>query len=130
MGGTIMVKTITSIVIAFGLIFGLSFYEICYVRTTFKEFHKILDALYQKTESYTATYEDGTAVRSYWEERKQTLHVWLPHTMLQEVDYHLDEAIGYLYNDDYANALAQLEVAREISIEIPRSYSLGLQNIF
>ena len=125
-----MVKTIVSIVISFGLIFGLSFYEICYVRKTFYDFHQILDSLYQKTESHTATHEDGTAVRAYWEEEKHTLHVWLPHTMLQEVDYHLDEAIGYLYNDDYANALAQLEVARELSLEIPRCYSIGLQNIF
>lgn len=125
-----MVKTVASIFIVFALIFGLSFYEIYYVRTTFQEFHEILDSLYQKTESKIATHEDGTAVRSYWEYEKRTLHVWLPHTMLQEVDYHLDEAIGYLYNDDYANALAQLEVARELSIEIPRSYSLGIQNIF
>ena len=125
-----MVKTVASILIAFALIFGLSFYEIYYVRTTFQEFHEILDSLYQKTESQIATHEDGTAVRSYWEHEKRTLHVWLPHTMLQEVDYHLDEAIGYLYNDDYANALAQLEVARELSIEIPRAYSLGVQNIF
>ena len=125
-----MVKTIVSIVISFGLIFGLSFYEIYYVRKTFYDFHQILDSLYQKTESHTATHEDGTAVRTYWEEEKHTLHVWLPHTMLQEVDYHLDEAIGYLYNDDYANALAQLEVARELSLEIPRCYSIRLQNIF
>ena len=124
-----MVRTICSIFITFAIIFGLSFYEIYYVRNTFVEFHKILDSLYQKTESYTATHEDGTAVRAYWEHEKHTLHVWLPHNMLQEVDYHLDEAIGYLYNDDYANALAQLEVARELSVEIPRSYSLGLQNI-
>lgn len=125
-----MVRTIASILISFAIIFGLSFYEVCYVRNTFQEFHEILDSLYQKTESYTATYEDGTAVRAYWEHEKRTLHVWLPHNMLQEVDYHLDEAIGYLYNDDYANALAQLEVAKELSIEIPRSYSLGIQNIF
>lgn len=125
-----MVRTIASIFISFAIIFGLSFYEVCYVRHTFQEFHQILDSLYQKTESNTATHEDGTAVRSYWEHEKQILHIWLPHNMLQEVDYHLDEAIGYLYNDDYANALAQLEVARELSIEIPRAYSLGLQNIF
>lgn len=125
-----MVKTIVSIFVSFAIIFGLSFYEICYVRNTFTQFRNILDSLYQKTESYTATYEDGTAVRSYWEHEKRTLHVWLPHNMLQEVDYHLDEAIGYLYNDDYANALAQLEVARELSVEIPRSYSLGIQNVF
>ncbi len=125
-----MIRTIASIFISFGIIFGLSVYEICYVRKTFDRFHQILDTLYQKTESHVATYEDGTSVRAYWEEEKKTLHVWLPHTMLQEVDYHLDEAIGYLYNDDYANALAQLEVAVELSEEIPRSYSLKLPNIF
>ena len=125
-----MVRTISSIFISFAIILGLSVYELYYVRSTFQEFHEILDSLYQKTESHTATYEDGTAVRSYWEHEKQCLHVWLPHAMLQEVDYHLDEAIGYLYNDDYSNALAQLEVARELSLEIPRSYSLGVQNVF
>ncbi len=125
-----MIKTIVSIVISLALICGFSFYEIQYVQRTFTEFHKILDTLYQKTESHTATYEDGTSVRYYWEDKKRTLHVWLPHTMLQEVDYHLDEAIGYLYNDDYSNALAQLEVAIELSDEIPRSYALIPANIF
>ncbi len=125
-----MFRTILSVIISFGIIFGLSFYEIYYVRDTFRCFHEILDSLYQKTESHLATYEDGTAVRSYWEEEKKTLHIWLPHTMLQEVDYHLDEAIGYLYNDDFSNALAQLEVAIELSEEIPRSYSLKPANIF
>ncbi len=127
---SIMIRTIISIVVSLGLIFGLSFYEICYVQNAFKEFHQILNTLYQKTESHTATYEDGTSVRYYWEEQKKRLHVWLPHTMLQEVDYHLDEANGYLYSDDYPNALAQLEVAVELSLEIPRSYSLIPQNIF
>ncbi len=125
-----MIRTIVSIFLSFGIILGLSLYEIYYVKNTFEFFHHVLDSLYQKTESHLATYEDGTAVRSYWEEEKQSLHVWLPHTMLQEVDYHLDEAIGYLYNDDYSNALAQLEVAIELSEEIPRSYALILQNIF
>lgn len=125
-----MIRTIVSIFLSLGVIIGLSVYEIHYVHTTFTQFHEILDSLYQKTESHTATYEDGTSVRFYWEEQKRTLHIWLPHTMLQEVDYHLDEAIGYLYNDDYANALAQLEVAAELSDEIPRSYALTLPNIF
>ncbi len=125
-----MIRTIASIILSLALIMGLTFYEIDYVEKTFSCFHEILDTLYQKTESHAATYEDGTAVRSYWEKEKRTLHIWLPHTMLQEVDYHLDEAIGYLYNDDYANALAQLEVSIELSEEIPRSYALTLPNIF
>ncbi len=125
-----MIRTIVSIFLSFGIIVGLSWYEIWYVQSTFREFHQILNTLYQKTESRSATYEDGTSVRYYWEGKKKNLHVWLPHTMQQEVDYHLDEAIGYLYNDDYSNALAQLEVAIELSLEIPRNYSLIPQNIF
>ncbi len=125
-----MIRTSVSIILSFALIFGLTFYEIDYVQKTFTCFHDILDTLYQKTESHAATYEDGTSVRYYWENEKRTLHVWLPHTMLQEVDYHLDEAIGYLYNDDFSNALAQLEVAIQLAEEIPRSYALIPQNIF
>ncbi len=125
-----MIRTIVSIAISFALICGLTFYEIGYVRRVFGDFYHILNTLYQKTESHAATYEDGTSVRYYWEDKKRTLHIWLPHTMLQEVDYHLDEAIGYLYNDDFSNALAQLEVAIELSTEIPRSYGLTLPNIF
>ena len=125
-----MIRTLISIAVTLALILTLSIYEMYYVHDTFHHFTAILQALRQKTELQTATYEDGMAVRSYWEHEKHTLHVWLPHTMLQEVDYHLDEAIGYLYNDDYANALAQVEVARELSLEFPRSYSFSLQNIF
>ena len=125
-----MIRTIASIILSFALIFGLSYYEITYVQRTFSYFYEILNSLYQKTESKIATQEDGVAVRHYWEEKKRSLHVWLPHTMLQEVDYHLDEAIGYLYHDDFPNALAQLEVTVELSKEIPRSYGLKVQNIF
>ncbi len=125
-----MIKTIVSILLSLGVILGLSLYEILYVQTTFRDFEQILTALHQKTESHVATYEDGNAVRFYWEKKKRTLHVWLTHTTLQEVDYHLDEAIGYLYTDDFRNAVSQLEIAIELSKEIPRAYSLGIQNIF
>ncbi len=125
-----MLKTIVSIFLSLGLIVGLTLYELTYVQTTFREFERVLTALHQKTESHVATYEDGNAARAYWERKKRTLHVWLTHTTLQEMDYHLDEAIGYLYTDDFRNAIAQLEIAIELSKEIPRSYSLDAQNIF
>ena len=60
-----MVKTIVSIFISFAIIFGLSFYEVCYVRSVFSQFHDVLNTLYQKTESYTATYEDGSTRHGY-----------------------------------------------------------------
>ena len=125
-----MVKTTISILIACALLFGFSFYELYLVKTNFEKVYAVFDSLYQKIEARNATYEDGTATRAFWESKKQRLHIWLPHTTLQEVDYHLDEAIGYLHDDDYPNAIAQLEVIREIAKEIPISYTLSPRNIF
>ncbi len=125
-----MIRTIVSVILSFAFIFGLSFYEIYYVESTFSHFHSILEALHQKTEDKVATYEDGTAVRSYWEDKKYKLHIWLPHTALQEIEYRLDEAVGYLYLDDYKNALPQIKVLLCVSENIPQSYSVNLGNIF
>ena len=125
-----MVRTIASIVLSFAFIFGLSSYEICYVQSTFSDFHSILETLHQKAEDKIATYEDGTAVRIYWENKKSKLHIWLPHTALQEVEYRLDETVGHLYSNDYQNALPQIKVLLCISENIPQSYSVNLGNIF
>lgn len=125
-----MIRTIVSIFITLGIIFGASVCEICYVNQTFHHFHSILESLYQKTESGTAAYEDGVAVQTYWREKKKTLHVCLPHTALQEVDYQLDEAVGCLYVKDYDSALPKVEILLGLSESIPHSYSFNLQNIF
>lgn len=125
-----MIRTIVSVFITLILILGLSFFEMHYVNTVFSFFHETLEALYQKAESGTATYEDGTAVRTYWDKKRERLHVWLPHTALQEVDYQLNEAIGYLYVKDYQNAVPKIEVLLTLAKTIPDSYSLGVENIF
>ena len=125
-----MIRTIASIFITLGLIFGVSVYEIYYVNRTFNHFHAVLESLYQKTENGTAAYEDGVALQSYWREKKKVLHVWLPHTALQEVDYQLDETVGYMYVKDYESALPKIEVLLGLSQTISHSYSFNIQNIF
>ncbi len=125
-----MIRTLISILVTFGILFGLSTYEIIYVDKVFTHFHKILESLHQKTEDNVVTYEDGKAVKAYWEEKKHVLHVWLPHTALQEVDYQLNEAVGYLYIADYQNAIPKLEILMTIADTIPESYRIGLGNIF
>ena len=125
-----MVKTIASVLISFAFIFGFSLYEICYVQSTFSDFNAILQTLHQKAEDKIATYEDGTAVRNYWENKKDKLHIWLPHTALQEIEYRLDETVGYLYLNDYKNALPQINVLLCISENIPESYAVNFGNIF
>ena len=125
-----MIRTLASIIITLGLIIGVSVFEIQYVNRTFEHFNAILESLYQKTENSTVTYEDGVAVQNYWREKKKALHVWLPHTALQEVDYQLDEAVGYIYVKDYESVLPKVEILLGLSENIPRSYSFNVQNIF
>ncbi len=125
-----MIRTIISILVTACLLFGLSFYEGIYVQKTFEDFHLILEQLKRKAEAGEATYSDGLAVREYWESEKKELHVWVTHNSLQEIDYQLDEAIGFLYVAQYNDALPKIEVLLGLSENIPHNYSLSLGNVF
>ena len=125
-----MIRTIISIFIAGFLLFGLGFAETHYVTQTFATFDRLVRTLYDKSEAGIATYEDGTAVQTFWEEHKKTLQVWIPHVGTQEVDYQLYEAVGFLYVRDYKSAIPKLEVVIGMCENIPHSYTLTLENIF
>lgn len=125
-----MVKTLTSILVVLALIIGASFLEHQYVNATFALLTDTLLTLHDKTEAETATFEDGTAIRQLWENKKKTLQFWLPHTAIQEVDYQLYEAVGFICVHDYKNALPKLEVVLGMCENIPQSYTFGVENIF
>ena len=125
-----MIRTIISAIITLALIIGVSIYELHFVQTTFELFHTEVRALKQKTELGNATYTDGLALRSYWDTKKRILHVWVPHSSLAEIDYQLDEAIGYLYVQDYETALPKIEVILGLSENVPYSYTLKWGNVF
>ncbi len=125
-----MVKTLISIFITLGLLVGATLFELYYVNTTFALLTDVLLTLHDKTEAQTATFEDGTAVRQLWEEKKETLQIWLPHVAIQEIDYQLYEAVGFICVHDYKNALPKLEVVLGMCENVPQAYSLGLENIF
>lgn len=124
-----MIRTIISIFITIALIFGISFYESNRVQTTFKELESALFSLYDKTEVGEVTYEDGTAVEEFWEHKKNTLHIWLPHTAILEIDYQLYEAVGYIYVRDYKSALPKIEILIGMCKNIPQSYRFSIENI-
>lgn len=125
-----MIRTIASIFLTFALIFGISFYELRFVNESFRDFKEILLTLQEKAEAETAVYEDGTALRTYWSKKKEFMHVWIPHTSLQEIDYQLNEAIGYIYTKDYDNVLPKLEILLGLCESIPKGYAIGWGNIF
>ena len=125
-----MIRTIASIFITLALVFGLSFFEIAYVQETFRDFRETVETLRRKAEAGTATYQDGITVQSYWRKKRDILHVWVPHNSLQEVDYQLDETVGFLYTADYAAALPKIEVVIGLAENIPQLYTFRLGNIF
>lgn len=125
-----MFRTLISIFVTIAIVAAFSVWELWYVQTTFDEFHSILETLYDKTEAQNATSEDGDAVRIYWTGKKKILHIWLPHTALQEIDYQLNEAVGFLRTQDYPGALPKIETVLGITETVPRAYAFVLENIF
>lgn len=125
-----MIRTIASIFITLGLILGVSFYESKCVDKTFDELRATFETLQEKAELGTATYNDGVAARNFWDKKKETLHFWLPHGALQEIDFQLNEAIGFLSLDDNEGALPKIEVLIGLTDAIPHSYNFDVKNIF
>ena len=125
-----MIKTIVSVCVTLALILGLCLYELWYIQTTFSQFSAVLQGLYDKAIEQTATKQDGLTLQSFWEEKKHVLHIWVPHSAITEINYQLDEAVGFLTSQDYAGALSKLEVLLAISEDVPRSYGFYWENIF
>jgi hypothetical protein len=124
-----MYKTLASIFITLGIILGISFYESHRLQKTFSLFSDALTVLYDKTEAETVTYEDGTSIERFWENQKNTLHIWIPHTSILEIDYQLYEAVGYIYVRDYKSALPKLEILLGMCENIPQSYRFSIENV-
>ena len=122
-------KIIPSILISGALLAGLSVCEILYVSHTFETFHAGLTGIYQKTEDCEASHEDGTALQIFWEEKKKILYLWLPHTLIDQVDYHLGEALGYLYQGNFEDSLPKFELLLDMAETIPRAYKILPENI-
>ena len=125
-----MVKTLLSIFITLALIIGVSIYEVYYVEKVFGDFSGQLELLYDKTEEKTATREDAEAVRISWQEKKKSLHVWVPHADISYVDYWLSEGLSLIYTKDFDEALSKIEVLIEICKNIPSAYGFSFENIF
>ena len=125
-----MVKAIIYTLTAIALCVGLFIFTEWYVDKQFKEFSAAVEILYDKVEKETANREDGFAVRTLWNDRKEKLHIFLPHNDISYIDYWLSEACGLIYNQEYSLALGKLEVLKEIAANLPDSYTLRLENIF
>lgn len=125
-----MVKSLTSILIALGLLIGAAFFENWFTTTQFREFQEEIQTLYVKSENETATSEDALAVYRSWDRRKDKLHVWIPHNDITRIDDYFSEAIRLIDDKNYSLALAKLEILLVMCENLPNTYSLTISNIF
>lgn len=125
-----MVRSILYTVAAIVLSLGFFIFVDIYLNRQFGEFYDAVDTLYDKVENKTANREDAYAVREMWSDKKEKLHVLIPHNDISYVDYWLNEACTLIYVENYDLALGKLEVLREIAKTLPDSYSVKHENIF
>ena len=124
-----MVKTIVSMVLVSIILFGSALYESSFIKRQFVEFDSLLEVLYEKVENETAIEEDVLSVQKNWLEKKKYLHVFIPHTEIKEVDLWLSESVTLVQNKKWEDALSKVEVLRELAEQIPKTFTLKIENV-
>ena len=125
-----MVKSLTAILVAATLLIGAAIFEWFFVSQQFGEFEEELHTLYLKTEAGTANGEDAKAVQTSWENRKNKLHIWIPHNDVTRMDDYMSETVRLVTDENYDLALAKLEILLHLTKCLPDTYRPGLENIF
>ncbi|MGN0812439.1 MAG: DUF4363 family protein [Candidatus Coproplasma sp.] len=125
-----MVRSIVYTIVATLLTIGFFIWTDLYISNQFGQFHDALETLYYKVEDKTANREDAYAVRDMWSNKKEKLHVFIPHNDISYVDYWLSEACSLIYKSEYDLALGKIEVLLEITENLPDAYIIKFENVF
>ncbi|MBQ3219387.1 MAG: DUF4363 family protein [Clostridia bacterium] len=124
-----MVKTIVTIIVTTLILIGGAIYETDFIHRQFNEFHDVLEVLYEKVDNETATQDDVYAVQNNWIEKKKCLHVFIPHNDIKEVDLWLSESATLVRDKEWKDAISKIEVLKELSEQIPKTFIIAWENI-
>lgn len=124
-----MVRTILSTVIVSIILLAGAIYESFFVTRQFDEFHDVLEILYVKVDEEIATQDDVYAVQKNWLEKKKALHIFIPHNDIKEVDLWLAESATLVRDEKWDDAISKIEVLKELSEQIPKTFTLSWENI-
>lgn len=125
-----MVKSIISLLICSAIIFAGAIIENIYMKKSFNELIYMLDVVYEKFETEEATKEDVLAVQEFWHSKKTSMHAYIPHTELKELDLWISECVTYTKYQKYEDAQAKIEVVKELCEQIPKSFTFKFENVF
>lgn len=124
-----MVKTIVSTLIVALLLTGSAIYENYFVNKQFSEFNQSLTQLIEKVDDKTAVEDDVYTVQTFWLEKKKFLHIFIPHNEIKEIDLWLAESVKLVRDEKWEDARSKVEVLLELSEQIPKTFTLAIENI-
>ena len=124
-----MVKSLISMLCAVALLTAGAIYEHWFVSKQFDEFNQVLEVLYQKVDSETATEDDVYAVQNNWIDKKKVLHAFIPHNEIKEFDLWISESATLVRDKQWEDAISKIEVLIELTEQIPKTFTLSLENI-
>ena len=124
-----MIKSLVSIIVASILILIGALYENKFIKNNFEEFNKAVVTVYEKINEKTAVEDDVYALQHNWFEKKEKLHVFIPHVEIKEVELWLSEAVKLVREQKWEDALSKIEVLKVLSVQIPKTFSIAIENI-
>lgn len=124
-----MVKSLVSMLTVLSLLVVASILETWFVNKQFKEFDGVLFELYQKVDEKVAVEDDVLAVQKNWLDKKRVLHIFIPHNDIKEMDLWLSESVTLVRDKEWKDAISKVEVLRELSEQIPKTFRVSFENI-
>lgn len=124
-----MVKTLITVACVIALLIGGAIAETNYINKQFNEFNVVLCTLYEKVDEESAVEADVYAAQTFWLNKKKHLHAFIPHTEIKEIDLWLAEAVTLVRDKEWEDAISKIEVLKELTEQIPKTFTIRWENI-
>lgn len=124
-----MVRSIISIIVSLTILALSGVYEQSYLKNNFNDLRFTLENTYEKAKNETITDDDAIIVQNKWRKLKKSLHIFVPHNDVKELDMWIAESVSYVKQKNYGEAIDKIEVAIELTTQIPNGYLLKIENI-
>lgn len=125
-----MVKSIISLISVCIILVVGAVLETNFIHREFNDFHGVLDVAYEKVLNQTAVEDDVYAVQNNWLDKKAKLHAFIPHNDIKEIDLWIAETVTLVRDKEWHDAISKIEVLKELTEQIPKTFIISFSNIF
>jgi len=124
-----MVRSIVSAAVAALLIIFGGIAENIYLTKTFDNLTKTFTRLEEDILNETCDEKEVDDAQSLWLGEKQKLHAFIPHSDIKEVDLWVSETVAYVRLKNYEEAADKVQVILDLFRQIPRTFSIRIENL-